>query len=59
MGDYGQENEFVEFNKDTAEELVTSTKLSISSIKKYMIKLQELNFIERNGSKRNGYWILK
>lgn len=43
----------------TSEELAKEVNLSVSTIKKSAIKLQEYGFIERTGSKRYGYWILK
>lgn len=43
----------------TGKELAKATDLSISAIKKNTIKLQGMGLIERTGSKRYGYWILK
>ena len=43
----------------TGSELAKAASLSVSTIKKSMVKLQELGLIERFGSKRYGYWILK
>ncbi len=43
----------------TGDELAKATSLSVSTIKKSMVKLQEMGLIKRAGSKRYGYWILK
>ncbi len=43
----------------TGDLLVKETNLSLSSIKKGMVRLQELGLIERSGSKKFGYWIVK
>lgn len=43
----------------TGEQLAKETNISISMVKKSMVKLQELGLIERFGSKRIGYWVLK
>ena len=43
----------------TGEELAKTVGFSVSSIKKSTAKLQEMGFIERSGSKRSGYWIVK
>lgn len=43
----------------TGEELAKAADLSVSAVKKNMAKLQKMGLIERSGSKRYGYWILK
>lgn len=45
--------------KLTGEQLAKEANISVSSVKKNMVRLQELGLIERSGSKRIGYWILK
>lgn len=45
--------------KMTGDELAKATSFSVSTIKKSMVKLQEMGLIKRAGSKRYGYWILK
>lgn len=43
----------------TGDQLAKETNLSLSSIKKGMVRLQESGLIERSGSKRFGYWIVR
>ncbi len=43
----------------TGDELAKAASLSLSTVKKSMVKLQKLGLIERSGSKRNGYWVIK
>lgn len=43
----------------TGKELAKATDLSVSAVKKSTTKLQGMGLIERSGSKRYGYWILK
>ncbi len=43
----------------TGTELAKEANISISSVKKNMVVLQELGLIERSGSKRYGHWIVK
>lgn len=45
--------------KLTGEQLAKEANISVSSVKKNMVRLQELGLIERSGSRRIGYWILK
>lgn len=45
--------------QSTGEELAKATDLSLSGVKKTMVKLQRMGLIERVGSKRNGHWALK
>lgn len=43
----------------TQKDIANWTGLSLSGIKKNMSFLQEIGFLERSGSKRNGMWIIK
>lgn len=44
--------------KSTLEQVSFSTSISLSTIKKAVSRLQELKLIERQGSKRDGFWII-
>lgn len=46
-------------NHLSLQEVSNKTGLSLSGVKKICAKLQELNILDRFGSKRNGYWIIK
>lgn len=52
-------NKLKENPRLTGAELAKIVNLSESGIKKTIGKLQELNLLERIGSKRNGYWVIK
>ena len=42
--------------KITQKELSEKANLSLAGVKKIMLKLQNMNLIERVGAKKNGYW---
>ena len=48
-------------NNPTAslQDVATATGLSLGGVKKICLKLQELNLLEREGSKKDGLWIAK
>ena len=45
--------------KITQKELSEKANLSLAGVKKIMLKLQNMNLIERVGAKKNGYWTVK
>ena len=43
----------------TLQQAASSCELSLGGVKKICLKLQEMGVLEREGSKRDGYWIVK
>ena len=43
----------------TLQEIADSLKISLAGVKKIVLKLQELDLLERKGSKKDGFWVIK
>ena len=43
----------------TLQEAASGCELSLGGVKKICLKLQEIGLLEREGSKRDGQWIVK
>lgn len=45
--------------KSTQIEIAEELNISIAGVKKIILRLQELELLDREGSKKNGYWVVK
>lgn len=45
--------------KSTQIEIAEELNISIAGVKKIMLRLQELELLDREGSKKDGYWVVK
>ena len=48
-----------EDGRKSLKEVADETGLSLAGVKKICLKLQECGILEREGSKKDGYWITK